>query len=65
MEADTVLPDPAAFNKQVRSLQTPRECGQLFKDIILGFGFDTFACGELDLEDLDRAVFYIIDWPER
>ncbi|UAJ09624.1 helix-turn-helix transcriptional regulator [Glacieibacterium megasporae] len=27
-------------------------------------GLDTFACGEVDLADRDRTVFYIIDWPD-
>jgi DNA-binding CsgD family transcriptional regulator len=57
-------PDPAAFNAHIRSLATPQACGQAFKEVIADFGFDTFACGEMDLENLERNVFYIIEWPE-
>lgn len=36
----------------------------MFRASIEPYGFDTFACGEVDLADRDRAVFYIIDWPD-
>ena len=51
------------FNARVRSLATPVECGDLFRDAIAVHGFDVFACGETDLNDRDRTVFYILDWP--
>ena len=53
-----------AFNTSVRSLATLRECCLLFRDAIARHGFTTFACGELDLRDRDRNVFYIIDWTD-
>ncbi len=56
--------DAFDFNMRVRRLTTPAACGALFRDAIAPFGFDTFACGELDLMDRDRAAFYIIGWPE-
>jgi DNA-binding CsgD family transcriptional regulator len=56
--------DAFAFNLQVRRLATPAACAALFRAAIAPFGFDTFACGELDLRDRDRTAFYIIDWPE-
>jgi len=40
------------------------ECASLFRHFIADFGFDTFACGEFDLRDRMRSVFYIIDWPD-
>lgn len=52
------------FNTQLRRRATVAACADLFRAAIAPFGFDTFACGELDLEDRDRSVFYVIDWPE-
>lgn len=40
------------------------ECCSLFRSAIARHGFTTFACGELDLRDHERNVFYIIDWTE-
>lgn len=53
-----------AFNLALRRLPTPRECGALFRATIAPFGFDTFACGEVDVQDRDRSTFHIIDWPD-
>jgi DNA-binding CsgD family transcriptional regulator len=60
------MPDVAAFQfySKLRQLETPAACADLFRDAILPFGFNTFACGEVDLADRDRNVFYIVDWPE-
>jgi LuxR family quorum sensing-dependent transcriptional regulator len=58
-------PDAAAFNKHIRTLTTPQACSQAFMAAIADFGFDTFACGELDINNFERNVFYIIAWPER
>jgi LuxR family transcriptional regulator, quorum-sensing system regulator BjaR1 len=57
--------DPAAFNRQLRRLTTPQECGRVFGSLIADFGFDTFACGQVDLEHRERNAFYVIEWPER
>jgi DNA-binding CsgD family transcriptional regulator len=56
--------DASQFNTRLRRLHSLAACAELFRDTIAPFGFDTFACGELDLSDRDRTVFYIIDWPE-
>jgi DNA-binding CsgD family transcriptional regulator len=61
----TTTHDPVAFNLQLRALTTPRACGQAFGRIIADFGFDTFACGQIDLVNKARNAFYIIEWPER
>ena len=37
---------------------------ELFREAISPFGFVTFGCGELDLREKDRNVFYLLDWPE-
>jgi LuxR family quorum sensing-dependent transcriptional regulator len=36
----------------------------LFRSAVTPYGFDTFACGVVDLEHRERHVFYLIDWPE-
>lgn len=53
------------FDLKLRHLRRIDDCTALFRAAIAPFGFDTFACGELDLRDRDRAVFYAIDWTER
>lgn len=56
--------DASAFNAELRRLDTPAACKALFSASIEPYGFDTFACGEVDLTDRERAVFYLIDWPD-
>jgi len=52
------------FNLAVRRQSSLPGCAALFRTEIARFGFDTFACGQLDLGDRDRTVFFIIDWPD-
>ena len=56
--------DAARFNAQLRELRTPAECGVFFADAIAAFGFDTFACGEVDFVHSERSAFHVICWPE-
>jgi DNA-binding CsgD family transcriptional regulator len=51
------------FNLAIRQQTSVQACAALFRAEIAAFGFDTFACGELDLHERDRTVFHIIDWP--
>src|ERR1700728_2916933 len=51
------------FNTQLRGLKTIAACADLFRSAVAPFGFDTFACGELDLKVRERTVFYLVDWP--
>lgn len=55
--------DAFEFNTQLRGLKTIAACADLFRSAIAPFGFDTFACGELDLKVRERTVFHIVDWP--
>ncbi len=57
--------DASQFNILLRRLTTPRACAELFRGAIAPYGFDTFSCGEVDLNHRERCVFYIIDWPDR
>jgi hypothetical protein len=41
------------FNTQLRGLKTIAACADLFRSAVAPFGFDTFACGELDLKVRD------------
>ncbi len=61
-----IRPDQDAFrfNTRLRNLKTPASCAELFRGAIAPLGFDTFACGVLDLKQRDRHVFYVIDWPD-
>lgn len=63
MEYADPNPSALAFYNALRQLALPSACADLFRSAIAPFGFDTFACGEIDLGDRDRRVFHIIDWP--
>jgi len=52
------------FYTELQKQDSIDACALIFKGAIEKFGFDTFACGEVDLAHRDRNVFYIIDWPE-
>ena len=52
------------FNVHLRRLSLPAACADLFRLAIRPFGFDTFACGELDIAHRERSAFYLIDWPD-
>ena len=61
--------DPSGFNAvkfyaELQKQDNIISCASLFKRTVAHFGFDTFACGEVDVAYRDRNVFYIIDWPE-
>ncbi len=53
------------FSSQIRDCTTLEDCRSLFRDAIARHGFDSFACGELDVDERSRSVFYIVDWPPR
>ena len=40
-------------------------CAALFRKQALAYGFDTYACGEVDVDERERNVFFIVEWPER
>ena len=42
----------------------PKTCSRIFKKMLAAFEVDTFACGEVDLAELERTVFYAIGWPD-
>jgi LuxR family transcriptional regulator, quorum-sensing system regulator BjaR1 len=56
--------DAFQFNIQLRRLGDLASCADLFRAAIAPFGFDTFACGEIDVAERSRNAFYIVDWPE-
>ncbi|WP_420382128.1 autoinducer binding domain-containing protein [Novosphingobium sp.] len=53
------------FNLELRRQTAVEPCRLLFRQQIAPYGFDTFACGELDLRDRGRAVFFLIDWSDK
>jgi DNA-binding CsgD family transcriptional regulator len=57
--------DAYQFHLKLRRLRSLPSMIALFRSSIAPFGFDTFACGELDLTERARSVFYVIDWPDR
>jgi DNA-binding CsgD family transcriptional regulator len=39
-------------------------CSARFMTEVAPFGFDSFACGEVDLRHRERTTFFAIHWPE-
>ena len=70
MKSSTVAREPAPrlspvdFHASLLRCRDVAACAALFKAAILPFGFDAYACGEVDTSDHELAVFYIVDWPE-
>jgi DNA-binding CsgD family transcriptional regulator len=54
-----------SFTNSIRDCKSLDACATLFRETIAQYGFDTFACGEVDLDERNRSVFYIVDWPKR
>jgi len=57
--------DAVRFHMQLQEQQDLASCAALFRDAVAPFGFDTFACGEVDIADRDLNVFFIVEWSER
>jgi DNA-binding CsgD family transcriptional regulator len=61
----TLAKEVFEFAKAIRDCKTLDKCAGLFRAAIVKHGFDSFACGELDLAERNRSVFYIVNWPKR
>ena len=35
-------------------------CAALFRKQALAYGFDTYACGEVDVDERERNIFFIV-----
>jgi len=57
--------DAMAFCDHLYRCNSLEACRDLFKKAIRPAGFDTFACGEVDLANRERTVIYILNWPDR
>ena len=58
------IADAVSFASKIKAARTVANCAALFKEATQPFGFNTFACGVVDLCVANRTVFYMIDWPE-
>lgn len=56
--------DAVRFYAELQEQRDVASCASLFKAVVEPFGFDAFACGEIDIADRDRNVFYVVEWPE-
>ncbi len=56
--------DPTSIATALRRAESVAACAEIFGAAILPFGFDTFSCGEIDLNDRDLTLFAIVAWPE-
>lgn len=57
--------DAYQFLLKLRRLRSLVSVVGHFRGAVASVGFDTFACGELDLTDRSRCVYYVIDWPDK
>ena len=55
--------DPSELHHALARVDTVAACMKVFKDTIGPVGFDTYACGEVDLHNRERVVFFAVDWP--
>ena len=56
--------DALRFYAELQERTSVAACAELFRDTVAPFGVEGFACGELDLDDRDRNVMFIADWPK-
>jgi LuxR family quorum sensing-dependent transcriptional regulator len=57
--------DPVRFYADLQRAKDLASCASLLKRVMRPFGFNAFACGEVDIDDLNRTVFFVIEWPVR
>ncbi len=56
--------DALRFYAALQERTSVTACAELFRDAVAQFGVEGFACGELDLDDRDRNVMFIAEWPQ-
>jgi LuxR family quorum sensing-dependent transcriptional regulator len=56
---------PVEFHYQLQQCDDIECCAALFREQAAAYGFDTYACGEVDIDERERNVFLIVEWPER
>ncbi len=54
----------AAAHRALLEAQSSKVCTTAFLEFLAPLGFKTFSCGEVDLRDRDRAVFFAVEWPD-
>ena len=59
------MDDATKFSSNLYCCNTLDECKDLFRKAIQPAGFNTFACGEVDLANRERSVIYLMNWPDR
>ena len=55
--------DISGYAADILAATDATKATHLFKSLLARFGYDTFSCGEADIRDHRRSVFYVIDWP--
>ncbi|MBV9456888.1 MAG: autoinducer binding domain-containing protein [Bradyrhizobium sp.] len=60
-----IFDDATTFCEHLYRCNSLEACGDLFRKTIRPTGFDTFACGEVDLVNRERTVIYVLNWPDR
>jgi DNA-binding CsgD family transcriptional regulator len=52
------------FHYELQGCNDIECCAALFREQAAAYGFDTYACGEVDVDERERNVFFIVEWPE-
>ncbi len=52
------------FYAELQERTSIAACAALFRGAVARFGIEVFACGEIDLDDRDRNVMFIAEWPK-
>jgi LuxR family quorum sensing-dependent transcriptional regulator len=52
------------FYAELQEQTSVAACSDLFRSAVARFGIEVFACGEIDLDDRDRNVMFIAEWPK-
>ena len=52
------------FYPELQERTSAAACADLFRNAVARFGIEAFACGEIDLDDRDRNVMFIAEWPK-
>lgn len=55
--------DISSFAADILAAPDAPAATALFKKLLGRFGYATFSCGEADVRDYRRSVFYVVDWP--
>jgi DNA-binding CsgD family transcriptional regulator len=63
-EKATEAEEALRFYAELQERMSVAACSELFRGAVARFGIEVFACGEIDLDDRDRNVMFMAEWPK-